>query len=41
LERLSTLRDEFQCVGDVRGKGLMVGVEFVQDKACKSITLFY
>jgi len=34
LERLSSLRDEFECVGDVRGKGLMVGFEFVQDKAC-------
>ena len=33
LERLSSLRDEFDCVGDVRGKGLMVGMEFVQDKA--------
>ena len=36
LERLSGLRDEFECVGDVRGKGLMVGVEMVQDKACTS-----
>jgi len=34
LEKLSSLRDEFECVGDVRGKGLMVGVELVQDKAC-------
>jgi len=32
LERLSSLREEFECVGDVRGKGLFVGVEFVQDK---------
>jgi len=36
LERLSSLRDEFECVGDVRGKGLMVGLEFVQNKACIS-----
>ena len=34
LERLSSLRDEFECVGDVRGKGLMVGFELVHDKAC-------
>ena len=34
LERLTSLRDEFECVGDVRGKGLMVGLELVQDKAC-------
>ena len=33
LEKLSSLRDEFKCVGDVRGKGLMVGVEMVHDKA--------
>jgi len=33
LERLSSLRDEFECVGDVRGKGLMVGFEMVTDKA--------
>ena len=40
LERLSGLRDDFECVGDVRGKGLMVGVEMVQDKACNSAVLF-
>jgi len=34
LERLTSLRDEFECVGDIRGKGLMVGLEFVQNKAC-------
>ena len=38
LERLSSLREEFECVGDVRGKGLMVGFEMVQDKAC---TVYY
>ncbi|XP_041041316.1 alanine--glyoxylate aminotransferase 2, mitochondrial-like [Carcharodon carcharias] len=33
LLELANLRDEFEIVGDVRGKGLMVGVEMVQDKA--------
>ena len=32
LEELAKLRDEFACVGDVRGKGLMVGIELVADK---------
>ncbi|XP_072371683.1 alanine--glyoxylate aminotransferase 2, mitochondrial isoform X1 [Scyliorhinus torazame] len=29
---LAKLRDQFEIVGDVRGKGLMVGVEMVNDK---------
>ncbi|PIK61802.1 hypothetical protein BSL78_01257 [Apostichopus japonicus] len=32
LEQLSRLRDEFEIVGDVRGKGLMIGVELVENK---------
>ena len=32
LNELAKLRDEFEIVGDVRGKGLMIGVEMVQDK---------
>ena len=32
LNELAKLRDEFEIVGDVRGKGLMVGVELVEDK---------
>ena len=35
LEELMVLRDEFECVGDVRGKGLMVGVELVVEKVGK------
>lgn len=32
LLQLAKLRDEFEIVGDVRGKGLMIGVEMVADK---------
>ena len=32
IKQLATLRDQFECVGDVRGKGLMIGVEFVKNK---------
>ena len=33
--RLRALADEFPCIGDVRGHGLMIGVEFVKDRATK------
>jgi len=36
LNRLKTLRDDFSVVGDVRGKGLMIGVEMVQDSTSKT-----
>ncbi|XP_076407883.1 alanine--glyoxylate aminotransferase 2, mitochondrial isoform X1 [Peromyscus maniculatus bairdii] len=32
LLKFAELRDEFDIVGDVRGKGLMIGIEMVQDK---------
>lgn len=32
LNELAKLRDEFEIVGDVRGKGLMIGLEFVENK---------
>ena len=32
LQELLKLRDEFEVVGDVRGKGLMLGMEFVKSK---------
>jgi 4-aminobutyrate aminotransferase len=35
LKRLEELKDKSEIVGDVRGKGLMIGVEFVEDKDSK------
>jgi len=35
LDRLLRLQEDHASVGDVRGKGLMVGVEFVKDKTTK------
>jgi len=32
-ERLGSLKDKYNIVGDVRGKGLMIGVELVKDSA--------
>lgn len=32
LTKLAELRDEFEFVGDVRGKGLMIGIELVRKK---------
>ena len=32
LEELALLRDQFDVIGDVRGKGLMIGIELVADK---------
>jgi len=35
MKRLEELKEESEIVGDVRGKGLMIGVEFVEDKDSK------
>src|SRR5213076_533146 len=32
LEKLAT---KYDCIGDVRGMGMMIGVEFVQDRASR------
>lgn len=32
---LEAIQDEFDCVGDVRGRGLMQGMEIVRDKESK------
>ena len=34
-KKLGTLRSKYEIVGDVRGKGLMIGIEFVKDKLSK------
>ncbi|RXI96686.1 aspartate aminotransferase family protein [Anaerobacillus alkaliphilus] len=35
LHKLATLANEFSFIGDVRGKGLLIGIEFVYDKEKK------
>jgi 4-aminobutyrate aminotransferase len=35
MSQLRKLQDSYVCMGDVRGKGLMVGVEFVRDRETK------
>ncbi|KAL9907353.1 alanine--glyoxylate aminotransferase 2, mitochondrial [Glossina fuscipes fuscipes] len=36
LKCLSELRDRYEIVGDVRGKGLMIGIELVSDRETKT-----
>jgi 4-aminobutyrate aminotransferase len=36
IERLHALEEKFECIGEVRGKGLMIGVELVIDRAGKA-----
>lgn len=32
MTQLAKLRDQYEIIGDVRGKGLQIGVEMVKDK---------
>jgi 4-aminobutyrate aminotransferase len=36
LERLRDLQERLECIGDVRGKGLMIGMELVTDRASRA-----
>ena len=35
MNRYNDMKERFECVGDVRGLGGMIGIEFVKDKAAK------
>jgi len=35
MKRLNELKDKYEIIGDVRGKGLMIGVEIVKSKKTK------
>lgn len=39
LLKLAKLRDEFEIIGDVRGKGLLIGIEMVKDKVGSDLLL--
>jgi alanine-glyoxylate transaminase/(R)-3-amino-2-methylpropionate-pyruvate transaminase len=36
INRLKELQDKYEIIGDVRGRGLMVGVELVTDRTSKT-----
>ncbi|XP_063066708.1 alanine--glyoxylate aminotransferase 2, mitochondrial [Engraulis encrasicolus] len=35
MEELAKMREKYEVIGDVRGKGLMIGIEMVKDKASR------
>jgi 4-aminobutyrate aminotransferase len=37
MQRVKTWVDKYEIVGDVRGMGLMIGIEIVKDKKTKTI----
>jgi len=37
LDRLYRMKDKYECMGDVRGMGLMIGIELVADRKTKEI----
>ena len=36
MERLNVMKEKYEIIGDVRGIGLMIGIEFVKDKKSKT-----
>ena len=36
MKRLEEIKDRYECVGDVRGLGLMIGVEIVKNKRSRA-----
>src|SRR5438309_6143217 len=36
LARLEAMKEKYRCVGEVRGRGLMLGIELVRDRATKA-----
>jgi 4-aminobutyrate aminotransferase-like enzyme len=38
-DRLNALKEKFGCIGDVRGRGLMAGIEIVEDRKTKAPAL--
>ena len=35
MKRLETMQSKYECIGDVRGKGLMIGAEIVENSISK------
>jgi 4-aminobutyrate aminotransferase len=35
MQRFETLKHKYNCIGDVRGKGLLIGVDIVKDRTTK------
>ena len=37
MKKFNEWKDKYECVGDVRGLGAMMGIEFVKDKAIQRL----